>query len=331
MLKRTVALTCLTLMCSVTLLAGGCSRQDQSDTPEQGDESGAKKLDKGVIALSVLTLTNPFFIEIADSVKDEAAKYEYDVLVVSGEFDPARQNDQVNDFIVRRVSAIVLTPCDSKSIGPAIEQANTAGIPVFTADIACLAEGAKVVSHIATDNYDGGRQAAKAVMKALGNKGKVAIIDHPIVESVILRTRGFRDELAESDSPIEIVGSWPGKGSKDESFKVAQEILQAYPDLNGIFAINDPSALGAYAALEIAKKTDRIKIVGFDGQPEGKKAILDGKIYADPIQFPDMIGRETVRTVVRYFEGEKVEPEFLIPTKLYYKADADNDPLFKDG
>lgn len=331
MLKRMAVMTCLTLVCSVMLIAGGCSRQDESETPELGEESGAIKLDKGVIALSVLTLTNPFFIEIADSVKDEAAKYGYDVLLVSGEFDPARQNDQVNDFIVRRVSAIVLTPCDSKSIGPAIKQANTAGIPVFTADIACLADGAKVVSHIATDNYDGGRQAAKAVMEALGNKGKVAIIDHPIVESVILRTRGFKDELAESDSPIEIVGSWPGKGSKDESFKVAQEILQAYPDLNGIFAINDPSALGAYAALEIAKKTDQITIVGFDGQPEGKKAILEGKIYADPIQFPDMIGRETVRTVVRYFEGEKVEPELLIPTKLYYKADAEIDPLFKEG
>jgi ribose transport system substrate-binding protein len=331
MLKRMAALTCLTLICSVMLLAGGCSRQDESDTPEQSDESGTKKPAKGVIAVSVLTLTNPFFIEIADSVKDEAAKYGYDVLLVSGESDPARQNDQVNDFIVRRVSAIVLTPCDSKSIGPAIKQANTAGIPVFTADIACLAEDAKVVSHIATDNYDGGRQAAKAVMEALGNKGKVAIIDHPIVESVILRTRGFKDELAESNSPIEIVGSWPGKGSKDESFKVAQEVLQAYPDLNGIFAINDPSALGAYAALEIAKKTGQITIVGFDGQPEGKKAILEGKIYADPIQFPDMIGRETVRTVVRYFEGENVEPELLIPTKLYYKADAEIDPLFKEG
>ena len=330
MLKRMAALACLSLISSVMVLAAGCSRQDESETPAQVEESAAKKPDKGVIALSVLTLTNPFFIEIADTMKDEAAKHGYDVLVVSGEFDPARQNDQVNDFIVRRVSAIVLTPCDSKSIGPAIKQANTAGIPVFTADIACLAEDAKVVSHIATDNYDGGRQAAKAVMQALGNKGKVAIIDHPIVESVILRTRGFKDELAESASPIVIVGSWPGKGSKDESFKVAQEILQAYPDLNGIFAINDPSALGAYAALEIAKKTGQITIVGFDGQPEGKKAILEGKIYADPIQFPDRIGRETVRTVVRYFEGERVEPELLIPTTLYYKVDAENDPLFKE-
>ncbi len=331
MLRRIAALKCVALILSVTLLTVGCSRQDEPETPARGDASGARKPPKGVIAISVLTLTNPFFIEIADTMKDEASKYGYDVLVVSGEFDPARQNDQVNDFIVRRVSAIVLTPCDSKSIGPAIKQANTAGIPVFTADIACLAEDARVVSHIATDNYDGGRQAAKAVMEALGNKGKVAVIDYPVVESVIMRTRGFRDELAESNSPIEIVGSWSGKGSKDESFKVAQEILQAYPDLNGIFAINDPSALGAYAALEIAKKTDQITIVGFDGQPEGKKAILEGKIYADPIQFPDRIGRETVRTVVRYFEGERIEPELLIPTKLYYKADAQTDPLFKES
>jgi ribose transport system substrate-binding protein len=160
----------------------------------------------------------------------------------------------------------------------------------------------------------------------LGGKGKVAVIDFPEVESVILRTRGFSDELKEVKHNLEIVGTWTGKGSKDESFKVAQEILQAHPDLNGIFAINDPTALGAYAAIEIAQKANQIAIVGFDGQPEGKKAIKEGKIYADPIQFPDRIGRETVRTIIRYFEGEKVEPEILIPTKLYYKEDAEKDP-----
>jgi ribose transport system substrate-binding protein len=214
-------------------------------------------------------------------------------------------------------------------VGAAIKEANAAGIPVFTADIACIDPEAKVVCHVATDNYAGGREAAKAIMKGLGNKGKVAIIDHPVVESVMLRTKGFREELAAAKSPIEIVGAYPGGGSKDVSFMVAQDVLTAQKDLAGIFAINDPSALGAYAAVEKAGLAGKILIVGFDGQLEGKQAIRDGKIYADPIQFPDRIGRETVGAIVKYMNGEKVPPAVLIPTSLYFKADAEKDAALK--
>jgi ribose transport system substrate-binding protein len=277
----------------------------------------------------VLTMTNPFFKDIADNMADEAKKHGFEVVAVSGEKDPARQYGQVKEFIVKKVSAIVLTPCDSKAVGAAIKEANAAGIPVFTADIACLAPDAKVVCHVATDNYAGGREAAKAMMKALSNKGKVAILDYPEVESVILRTKGFRDELAAVKSPIEIVGSWPGKGAKDDSFKAMQDVLTAQKDLAGVFAINDPSALGAYAAIEKSGLAGRILIVGFDGQLEGKRAIKEGKIYADPIQFPDRIGRETVSQIVKYLNGEKVAPEVLIPTQLYFKADAEQDPALK--
>jgi len=288
---------------------------------------------KGTIGLSVLTLTNPFFITIADSMKAEARKHGYRVIVTSGEFDVARQQNQVKDFIVKNVAAIVLCPCDSKAIGPAIQEANEAGIPVFTADIACLARGAKVVSHIATDNYGGGKLAAEAIVEALGGKGDVAIIDHPVVESVILRTKGFRKRLGELNKKpgvnIKIVAQLPGGGVRDKSFKTTQDIIQAHPDLAGIFAINDPSALGARAALEKAGKADQIVIVGFDGQPEGKRAIKKGEIYADPIQFPDQIAVKTVQTIVKYFEGEEVPPQILIPTALYRKADAEKDPTLK--
>lgn len=281
---------------------------------------------EGTIGLSVLTLQNPFFGVIADNVKAEAAKHGYDVIVVSAEMDPGMQNNQVNDFISQGVDAIILNPADSKAVGTAIKAADEAGIPVFTADIACLAEDCPVTSHIATDNYAGGRQAAKAMHEALNGQGKVAIVDFPQAESVILRTNGFKDELKELNSGIEIVGSWDGGGSRSVGFNVTQEFLQAHPDLNGIFAINDPSGLGAYAALEIAGKTEQVTIVAFDGQPAGKQAIRLGRIYADPIQFPDKIGQITVQTIMKYLEGESVEPVILIPTALYYKADAENDP-----
>jgi ribose transport system substrate-binding protein len=283
---------------------------------------------KGTIGVSVLTLTNPFFKVIADAITEEAGKHGYDVIVTSGEFDVARQQNQVKDFLVRRVAAIVLCPCDSRSIGPAIGEANAAGIPVFTADIACLAPGVKVVSHVATDNLGGGRQAAQAMSEALGEAGgQVVILDFKQAESCLQRVKGFKEvvEARNRDHPagkIEIVAELPGDGKKDQGYKCAEDALQAHPELAGIFAINDPSALGARAALEKAGKADRVKIIGFDGQPEGLHAIDQGMIYADPVQAPDQIGRMTVATILRYFAGEDVAPSQLIPTTLYRKGGA---------
>lgn len=290
---------------------------------------------KGTVGVSVLTTTNPFFNVIGDHLQAELAKAGYDTVVVSGEFDVARQQQQVRDFIAGKYAAIVLCPCDSKAIGPVIEEANAAGIPVFTADIACLAPGAKVVSHIATDNFGGGKQAALAMIEALGEAGgKVVILDFKAAESCILRVKGFQEVIAEhnqnrTSGKIEMVAELPGDGQKDRGDKAAQDALQAYPDLAGIFAINDPSALGARAALEKAGKADQVKMIGFDGQPDGKQAIKEGKIYADPIQHPDQIGTKTAQSILRYFAGEPVDPEQLIPTGLYRRADALNDPELK--
>src|SRR5437764_201332 len=140
----------------------------------QNSSSGAK----GTIGVSVLTLGNPFFRVIGDNFTAEMEQAGYKTIVVAGEFDVAKQQQQVRDFIVARCSAIVLCPCNSKGIGPVIQEANAAGIPVFTADIACLAPGAKIVSHIASDNLGGGKQAAQAMIEALGEAGgKIVILD----------------------------------------------------------------------------------------------------------------------------------------------------------
>ena len=308
--------------------ASGASA-DSKSLPNSSSEPSSSGAIRGKIGLSILTSSNPFFIEISDSMKEQATKAGYEVIVVSGDFNPDRQQNQVKNFIVQKVAAIVLTPCDSRAVGTAIQEANEAGIPVFTADIACIAEGAKVVTHVATDNYSGGRQAAIAMIEALGGKGKVAILDFPQVESVMQRTKGFREELDEqkrtNSIEIEIVAVLPGDGIKDKSYKATQDLLQSHPDLNGIFAINDPSALGAYAAIENANMVEKIKIVGFDGQIDGKQAIRDGKIYADPIQFPKRIGSETVSAILKYLDGEEVPSELLIPTELYRQADGKAD------
>src|SRR5206468_6102191 len=108
-----------------------------------------------------------------------------------------------------------------------------------------------------------------------------------------------------------------GDGEKDKGYRAAEDAVQAHPNLAGIFAINDPSALGARAALERANKADQVKLIGFDGQPDGKQAITDGKIYADPIQYPDRIGKKTIEAIMDYFDAKKVEKEYPIATGLY--------------
>lgn len=312
---------------AASLALGGCGSKSSSS-------SETPAAPRKVIGLSVLTLTNPFFKTISETMAKEAEAQGYEVVTVSGEFKPETQRDQVRDFIVRKCAAIVLTPCDSKAVGSAISEANAAGIPVFTADIKSLAEGAQVVSHIATDNLSGGREAGKAMLEALGaDGGKVAIIHHPTVESCILRVKGFREVIAGHNAQgqgarAEIVAELSGGGGMEGAFKAAEDALQAHPDLAGIFAINDHSALGARAALEKAGRTS-IKIVGFDGQPEAKQAIKEGKIYADPVQSPEEIGRQTVKAIADHFAGEPVPQEILIPTTLYRQEDALKDPALK--
>jgi len=306
----------------------GCkpAEQEQETGKSPGKQASAKS--KVVIGVSLLTLANPFFKDMGDAMKAEGAKNNYEVVINAGEMDPAKQKDQVKDFIVKKVNAIILCPCDSKSVGTTIQEANKAGIPVFTADIACLDKTVKVVSHIATDNYAGGKIAAQAIVEALGGKGKIAIIDHPEVESGMLRTKGFKEVIA-ANPGIQIVAQLPGGGARDLSYKTAQDILEKNPQLDGIFAINDPSALGAIAAIEKAGRTGKIKVVGFDGQLEAKQAIKDGKMYGDSVQYPEKIGQLVIQAIHKYLAGEKVDSQTLIATGLYRKAEADKDPALK--
>jgi len=201
-------------------------------------------------------------------------------------------------------------------------------------DIPCNEPGVKIVAQVATDNEGGGREAAKAIIEALGEAGgKVAILHLKQAESCILRVKGFRAVIDEHNATaagkLEIVAELESGGAKDIGFRAAEDALQAHPDLRGIFAINDPAALGARAALEKAGKAEQILIIGFDGQPEGKQAIKDGKIYADPIQFPDQMGVKVVEAIVSHSKGKSVPPQILIPTSLYRKADAEKDPELK--
>jgi len=304
-------------LCTAVCLVGGCSKKEQQSNKDTTPQPQAKL----TIGVSLLTRTHPFYQELEAGLKDAAAANGYELLITAGEFDVARQKDQLQEFIVRKVNAIILAPCDSKSIGTSVKAANDAGIPVFTADIACLAEGVKVVTHVASDNVAGGRLAAQAVARAINGTGKVAIIDHPEVESVIQRVKGFEEEIAKTPG-IQIVAKLSGRGVKDQAFRTAEDILQAHPDVTAIFGINDDSALGALAAIEKAGKAGKVMVIGFDAVPEARAAIKAGKIYADVIQKPNEIGRQTIEAVKTYISGGIVLPTVLIPCALFTQQDA---------
>lgn len=286
------------------------------------------------IGVSLLTLENPFFKVIGDNIVLEGKKHGYEVIVVSGDKDVSKQGNQIKDFIVQGVNAIVLSPCDSKSIVPVIQEANKAGIPVFTVDIPCNEPGVKIATQIATDNFGGGREAGVAMIEALGEAGgPVAVLHFKQAESCQLRVKGFTEVIdahnASGKAKIDIVTELESGGAKDQGYKATEDAMQANPEIRGIFAINDPAALGAWAALSKAGKADQVKIIGFDGQPEGKQAIKEGKIYADPIQFPDKMGVQIVDAIIRHSKGEELPAQMLIPTSLYRQADADKDPELK--
>lgn len=334
-MKTNLLSKCLTFVLLIVMsLCAGCHSRVEDEAGQNKDSEGGLAGDRGLIGVSLLTLQNPFFKIIGDTISAEATLLGYQVEVVSGDQDAKKQYDQVQDFIVKKASAIVLSPCDSKAVVTAIQQANKAGIPLFTVDIPCHEPGVEIVSQIATDNHLGGKLAGQAMVELIGSTGgKVVVLDHNMVESCILRVKGFTEVIEEHNSGsanrIKIVATLPSGGARDVGFKSTEDALQAHPDLNALFAINDPSALGAYAALKKAGREKSVGIIGFDGQLEGRQAILEGKIYADPIQFPDRMGREIVRSIVAHSKGEVVAAESLIAPALYRKADAEVDPELK--
>ncbi len=321
---------------TVTGCGGGDKdKKDKGASPAPAKDAKDKVASKGKIGFSALTLKNPFFKIIADSLSEEAKKAGFEVVVLDADRKVDVQASHIDDFITQKFTAIVLNPVDRIAIGPAIKKANDAGIPVFTNDLECAAEGVKIAGHIGTDNFQGGRLAGQAMVEALGEAGgKVLVVHFKQANSCVMRVAGFREVIESHNKDkqtgkVEIVGEVDGGGLQDEGYKAVSASLPANQNLRGIFAINDPSALGAWRALKEAGKETAVTLIGFDGQIEGKQAIKEGKIYADPIQFPAKMGIVTVQNIVKYLNGDKYEKNELIPTQLYKKADAEKDPELK--
>jgi ribose transport system substrate-binding protein len=263
------------------------------------------------IGVSLLTRGHLFYRDLEEGLKEEAATKKYELIVTSADFDLGKQLGQLEDFVARKVDAIILCPVDSRGVGAGIRKANFASIPVFTADIA--AQEGEVISHIASDNVAGGRLAGEYLAKTLGGKGKVAIINQPAITSVLDRVAGFRESIARYPG-MSVVADVNGQGVRDKAMEASADVLQAQPGLNGIFGINDDSALGALdAALQF--KRMNVVIVGYDATPPAVDAILKGgPLKADVIQYPKRIGITTIQKIGEHFAGLAVPK--IVPVEV---------------
>ncbi len=298
----------LKLLTVALIVAAACRRTEDAASSPAPSASANK-----TIGVSLLTMQHQFYQDLRAGMEDAAALHGYSLIISAAEFDATRQANQIDEFIVQKVDAIVVSPCDSRSVGASIVAANDARIPVFTADIANTSPIGKVVSHIASDNVQGGRMAARLLLAALGGKGKLAILSHPEVASVSDRVRGFKEEL-NGRPDIRVVAELSSEGKRDKAYRVMEDLLAAHPDLNGIFAINDDTALGALAAIEASGKAGRIQVVGYDATPEARARIAARVLYGDVVQNPKRIGLLTIKAVHDHFSGKLPQP--LIPVEV---------------
>lgn len=301
----------------------GCGNKDASTAAPTTDattgaDTGSNE-EKIVVGVSLLNNAHVFYNNIEKGMKEKAATSNIELKIQDAAGDGNKQLSQVQDFITQKVDAIVICPTNSAGSKSMVELADAAGIPVFTMDVASDGE---VVTHVATDNYRGGELAAEyMVEKVLPEKtGEVAVITYSEIESCIEREKGFTDWLEKNAPDIKVVDVQNYSGDQGKAAEVMQNMLLKHEKLDGVFCVGDPAAVGAMSSIE-AVGAD-VKVIGFDGNPEGIEAILSGGNWiADVAQDPAAIGTTTLEAIRTHLSGGNVEK--LMPIAPFI-IDAEN-------
>lgn len=297
---------------SALVVAFGCHRGE----PE-GGPTGAR------VALVLKTLNSPFFNDMQRGAMDAAERLGVTLLVQAAEreIDVEKQMQIIENLIQTGVQALCITPSGSREIVPAIAKANRAGIPVIIVDTrvdarAAAEAGIRTASFVGSDNYSGGLLMGQHLVKTSNGRARVGILEGiPGHETGDSRLRGFRDAL--KDAPdIVIVASQTASWERDQGFNVFQNMLQAHPEIDTVFACNDMMALGAVEAIAAADRTGRVRVLGFDAIQDARRAIEAGTLAASVAQFPEEMGRVAVETAARVMRGETVPAEIGVRIEL---------------
>ena len=282
--------------------------------------------DKPKVALVLKTLNHPFFVDMRRGAQEAADRLgvQLEVQAAEREIDVEKQMQIVENMIQTGIKALVITPSGSREIVPALVKARDANVPVIIVDTrvdekAATDAGVHTETFVGSDNYEGGKLAGAHVVSITGGKARVGVLEGiPGHETGDSRLRGFRDAV--KDAPgIAIVASQPANWERDQGFNVFQNMLQAHPDIDTVFAASDLMALGAIEAIAAAGKTGRIKVVGFDALDDAKKAIAAGTMDASVAQFPSEMGKAAIESVVKAIRGEKLPGSIMVKLEMVTK------------
>ncbi|GAA5040451.1 ribose transport system substrate-binding protein [Thermocatellispora tengchongensis] len=273
------------------------------------------------IGLMVQDMSNPFFSAMDKGAKEAAAKIGAGENTQDAQLDLANQNNQIDAFIQQGVDLIVISAVDENGIEPAIVRAKQAGIIVIAVDTP--AKGADAV--IMTDAVQAGEKSCDYLFKEMGGKGNVLLVDGTPIQTIRDRITGCKNVLKNYPG-IKVVGQQASKNDRASGLAVTTDMLTASPDVQGIFGMNDPSALGAVLAVEQAGKSGQVKVTGVDGSPE---AVAELRRSGSPFigtatQNPAEMVRRAVQ-VAQDIVAKKppAEKTILIPSELVTRDNVD--------
>lgn len=291
----------------IALAMVACSSNDKGENNTSEENSSENKI---TIGLAISTLNNPFFVNLSDGAKAKAKELNVNLDVVNASDDTAKQSNDIEDLISKKVQVIIVNPVDSDAVAPAVKDAIKANIPVIALDR--VVNGVEVTSQIASDNVAGAKLAAEYLLSLVGEGAKVAeLIGVPGASATIDRGKGFH---LIADGNLSVVASQSANFNRAEGLSVMENILQANPDIKAVFAHNDEMALGALEAIQAANKD--IIVIGFDATDDAKSAIKQGLMKASVAQQPELMGSMAVENAVKIIKGENIEKIIPVEVKL---------------
>lgn len=279
---------------------------------------GCGRDNKPKIGMVLSTLNNPFFVNMKDGAEKEAEKLGYDLVVLDSQNDPAKERANVEDLVQLGVIALLINPTDSDAVVKTVEVANKSNIPVITLDR--QANGGKITSHIASDNIKGGEMAAEYVLdKFKDEKGPINIVEIqgiPGASATRDRGEGFHNIMDKNDK-FNFISIQAADFDRQKGLQVMENIIQANPNIQVVFAHNDEMALGAVKAIK-ASGINAL-VIGFDGNDDAKDSIDANEMTATIAQQPDLIGALGVELANKIYKVESIKDKIAADLKVYTK------------
>lgn len=306
----------LTFLLPILLLVG-CAPAFSLEAPGGADEAVVENMEPAeiTVGLSVSTLSNPFFVSLEEGVNTLATENGTQVISVDAQDDSAKQSNDVDDLIQQGVDVLLINPVDSAAITPAVEAANSAGIPVIMVDRAT--DAGEYVTLVASDNVAGGEMSAQYIVDQVGeNASTLQLEGVPGASATNERGEGFMNV---AETSLNVLDSQTANFDRAEGLTVMENMLQGNSDVQAVFAQNDEMALGAIEAIEGAGLSNQITVVSFDGTEGGIKAVEDGSLAATIAQKPDEMGRLALQAVYDFYAGQEIPEKIDSPLELVTK------------